>query len=46
MNINEREREIMIEEDYLIEPQEEQEQEEEEYTDIDYLYERGDDEIK
>lgn len=43
MNINEREREIAIEEDYLIEPQEEQE---EEYTDEDYLYERGDNEIK
>ena len=36
MDINEREREVMIEEDYLIEPQEEEP--EEEYTDEDYLY--------
>ena len=36
MDINEREREIAIKEDYLIEPQEEEQ--EEEYTDEDYLY--------
>ena len=36
MDINEREREVMIEEDYLIEPQEEEP--EEEYTDEEYLY--------
>ena len=36
MDINEREREIMIEEGYLIEPREEEPQEE--YTDEDYLY--------
>ena len=36
MDINEREREVMIEEGHLIEPQEEEP--EEEYTDEDYLY--------
>jgi len=44
MDINEREREVMIEEDYLIEPQEEEP--EEEYTDEEYLYERGENGIK